>query len=77
MQLRALNAGFGVILFLIGPGVMSATQDQGAWGRHDTNVQFMGFTTTYSCDGLAGKLKILLIAADARGCEGDCWRMGK
>jgi hypothetical protein len=26
----------------------------------------MGFTTTYSCDGLADKLKILLIAAGAR-----------
>ena len=26
----------------------------------------MGFTTTYSCDGLADKLKILLLAAGAR-----------
>jgi hypothetical protein len=26
----------------------------------------MGFTSTYSCDGLADKIKVLLIAAGAR-----------
>ena len=66
MPLRALKAGFAVMISLTSASLMSAPQDQGAWVRHDTNFQFMGFTTTYSCDGLADKLKILLIAAGAR-----------
>lgn len=39
---------------------------QGVWRKHEYSFQFFGFTTTYSCDGLADKLKILLIAAGAR-----------
>ena len=39
---------------------------QGVWRKHEYSFQFFGFTTTYSCDGLANKLKILLIAAGAR-----------
>ncbi len=38
----------------------------GIWQKHDYAFQFLGFTTTYSCDGLADKLKMLLIAAGAR-----------
>jgi hypothetical protein len=38
----------------------------GVWQQHQYDFQFFGFTTTYSCDGLAGKLKVLLIAAGAR-----------
>lgn len=37
-----------------------------SWQKHQVSFQYMGFTTTYSCDGLADKLKILLIAAGAR-----------
>jgi len=40
--------------------------DPGVWQKHVYSFQFMGFTTTYSCDGLADKLKVLLIAAGAR-----------
>jgi hypothetical protein len=40
--------------------------EQGVWQKHDYSFQFLGFTTTYSCDGLASKLKVLLIAAGAR-----------
>ncbi len=38
----------------------------GVWQKHEYSFQFMGFTTTYSCDGLADKLKTLLIASGAR-----------
>jgi hypothetical protein len=38
----------------------------GVWQKHEYSFAFMGFTSTYSCDGLADKLKLLLIAAGAR-----------
>jgi hypothetical protein len=44
----------------------SAAQDRGVWQKHEYSFAFMGFTTTYSCDGLADKIKLLLIAAGAR-----------
>jgi hypothetical protein len=43
-----------------------STPDPGIWQKHEYTFQFMGFTTTYSCDGLADKVKVLLIAAGAR-----------
>ena len=36
------------------------------WTRHQYSFLYMGITSTYSCDGLADKLKVLLIAAGAR-----------
>ncbi len=39
---------------------------QGVWQKHEYDFAYMGFTTTYSCDGLADKIKLLLIAAGAR-----------
>ena len=44
----------------------SAPHEAGVWQKHEYSFAFMGFTTTYSCDGLASKLKLLLIAAGAR-----------
>jgi hypothetical protein len=38
----------------------------GTWQSHKYTFQFMGFTSTYSCDGLADKLRIVLLAAGAR-----------
>ena len=38
----------------------------GAWQSHRYTFQFLGFTSTYSCDGLADKLRLLLLAAGAR-----------
>ena len=64
---KALIVNVGVIALLPGVDALSATQDQGVWVKHDTAFQFQGFTTTYSCDGLADKLRILLVAAGARG----------
>jgi hypothetical protein len=43
-----------------------SSHEAGAWQKHEYSFQFMGFTTTYSCDGLADKLKTLLIASGAR-----------
>jgi hypothetical protein len=56
----------------------AAESGQGVWQKHDYNFQFLGFTTTYSCDGLANKLKVLMIAAgaraDAKSTSGGCSR---
>ena len=44
----------------------AAVGDAGVWQKHEYSFRYMGFTATYSCDGLADKLKVLLIAAGAR-----------
>jgi hypothetical protein len=41
-------------------------REPGVWQKHEYSFAFMGFTSTYSCDGLADKLKVLLLAAGAR-----------
>jgi hypothetical protein len=46
-------------------GSAAATQP-GSWQSHKYTFQFLGFTSTYSCDGLADKLRTLLLAAGAR-----------
>jgi len=47
--------------------VPPAVERQSAmWQEHKYSFDFLGFTSTYSCDGLADKLKILLLAAGAR-----------
>ncbi len=49
---------------------------RGVWQKHQYSFTYMGFTSTYSCDGLADKLKKLLIAAgarkDAKATSGAC-----
>jgi hypothetical protein len=44
----------------------AAAHDAAVWQKHEYSFVFMGFTSTYSCDGLADKLKVLLTAAGAR-----------
>src|SRR5580692_4214887 len=44
----------------------SAAPEPGVWQKHEYSFAYMGFTSTYSCDGLADKLKLLLVAAGAR-----------
>lgn len=44
----------------------AADQTSGVWQKHEYSFAYMGFTSTYSCDGLADKLKLLLIASGAR-----------
>lgn len=41
-------------------------QSSGMWQKHEYSFAYMGFTSTYSCDGLADKLQLLLIASGAR-----------
>jgi hypothetical protein len=48
-----------------GPQPPLAVTGAGTWQSHTSDFQFMGFTSTYSCDGLADKLKVLLKAAGA------------
>jgi hypothetical protein len=43
-----------------------SARDRGVWQKHEYSFVFMGFTSTYSCDGLADKIKLLLISAGAR-----------
>jgi hypothetical protein len=38
----------------------------GSWQPHSYDFHFMGFTSTYSCDGLADKLHLLLRVVGAR-----------
>lgn len=48
----------------------------GVWQKHQYSFDYFGFTSTYSCDGLADKLRQLLIAAgarkDAKAISGPC-----
>ena len=44
----------------------AATHTPGSWQKHKYSFEFLGFTSTYSCDGLADKLRTLLLAAGAR-----------
>jgi len=63
-------AAAGSICALLASGATfaddSAPHSAGVWQKHEYSFQFMGFTSTYSCDGLADKLKTLLIASGAR-----------
>jgi hypothetical protein len=72
----AVSAGVAWVLACAGawlPGASARAGDtasagsSGAWQSHKYSFQFMGFTSTYSCDGLADKLRTLLLAAGARG----------
>jgi hypothetical protein len=43
-----------------GPSPGSDTAEPGIWRSQKTELVYMGFTSTYSCDGLQGKLELLL-----------------
>lgn len=58
-----------LLLFLsasVGAQGTGTPGERGVWQKHEYSFAYMGFTTTYSCDGLADKVKLLLIAAGAR-----------
>ena len=72
----AVSAALGCALAIAGAGLVSAPARAddtakavaaGSWQSHKYSFQFLGFTSTYSCDGRADKLKMLLLAAGARG----------
>jgi hypothetical protein len=62
--------GSALLTSLLLPRASSADEpsaaEPGVWQKHEYSFVFMGFTSTYSCDGLADKIKLLLIAAGAR-----------
>jgi len=52
---------------------------EGIWQRHEQTFTFAGFTSHYSCEGLADKLKLLLQDAGARDVKavgGGCFGPG-
>jgi len=64
----AADAG-GAVAGVAATGTAAAdkpTSGSGTWQKHEYSFVSMGFTSTYSCEGLADKLKILLLAAGAR-----------
>jgi hypothetical protein len=71
----AVMLGLSASAFADDPSA-APSQEPGVWQKHQYSFQFLGFTTTYSCDGLASKLKVLLIAAgartDAKATSGAC-----
>ncbi len=72
----AAVCGFALVAFAVEP--VAAAPEPGIWQKHEYSFQFLGFTATYSCDGLAAKLRVLLLAAgaraDARSTPGGCVR---
>lgn len=53
-----------------------AEHQAAVWQERKYSFAFLGFTSTYSCDGLADKLRMLLLAAgaraDAKASSGAC-----
>jgi hypothetical protein len=56
----------GSIALAAGAADGAGAQQPGSWQPHKYEFHFMGFTSTYSCDGLADKLQLLLRAVGAR-----------
>jgi hypothetical protein len=66
---RIAPLSFSVLLLVCASALgdePAASHEPGTWQKHEYSFAYMGFTTTYSCDGLADKLKQLLLAAGAR-----------
>lgn len=60
-------AGRGLVCSILVPSALAlAAGEPGVWQKHEYSFVYLGFTSTYSCDGLADKLKILLITSGAR-----------
>lgn len=82
MRSRCLMAATGLALGGFLAASASLADDTGpvpgVWQKHQYAFAAMGFTSTYSCDGLAEKLKRLLIASgarkDAKTTSGACPR---
>ena len=78
MALRA--AAVCLLLFAAMPAVADDSlpgEEPAVWTRHEVDLQYMGFTTRYTCSGLKSKVKLLLkhmgVREDVklleRGCE--------
>jgi hypothetical protein len=62
----ALLAGSFALAAGAADGDGDGTVQSGNWQPHKYDFHFMGFTSTYSCDGLADKLQLLLRVVGAR-----------
>ena len=56
----ALLLGSLMATSLVGAAARADTSTPGSWQQHEYTFNFFGFTTTYSCQGLEDKLKVLL-----------------
>jgi len=65
MVALSANAADGASASDDAPAAVPAPEP-GAWQPHTYEFHSMGFTSTYSCDGLGDKLKLLLRVAGAR-----------
>jgi hypothetical protein len=69
MRQTARGVLTALLVLLAANGMLRADEPargSGTWQQHKYSFVSMGFTSTYSCDGLADKLKLLLLAAGAR-----------
>jgi hypothetical protein len=77
MNLRALTGSL-ILVLAVAPVAYAEQTVMAAWTRHEVELAYMGFTTLYSCDGLADKTRTLLKHIGARpdfkvtprGCAG-------
>jgi hypothetical protein len=70
---RLVRLGAGVVAGMLSGVLAAAAATEtvappaaGVWLKHQASFQYLGFTSTYSCDGLADQLRRLLLAAGAR-----------
>ena len=66
-----LSSCVGLVVAACGTGAArgdepSGPPEPGVWQRHEYSFEYMGFTSTYSCDGLADTLQRLLLLSGAR-----------
>jgi hypothetical protein len=69
MRLPSLFLSLPILasLALASVGAQAGAPDVDAvWERHEIEFTYMGFTTRYSCEGLQGKVRLLLAASGAR-----------
>lgn len=82
LQASGLVAATLVAMLPLANGIAAepAATETGRWQRHELRFHYMGFTTIYSCDGLATKLQLLLKLAgareDAKASTGPCTELG-
>ena len=60
--MRAIAATIAALALASGLALADASAapaQPGTWQKHEYNFAFMGFTSTYSCDGLADKLAVV------------------
>lgn len=77
---KLLSAIAAAAILSVSAGARAASPatsgERGTWQRHEVKFVYMGFTSIYSCDGLAAKLKLLLklsgARSDAKVIEGAC-----